>query len=81
MKLEGLKVIDLSSFLPGPYLTMALADHGAQVVKIEMPGEGDAGRHIGLPDAFLAAGALPTLHDRYGISTQAVVDQIKAWQA
>ncbi|NBS02174.1 MAG: transketolase family protein, partial [Rhizobiales bacterium] len=38
-------------------------------------------RHIGLPDAFLAAGALPTLHDRYGISTQAVVDQIKAWQA
>ncbi|WP_110689789.1 transketolase family protein [Salinicola endophyticus] len=28
---------------------------------------------IGLPDAFLDAGALPTLHDRYGISTQAVV--------
>ena len=38
-------------------------------------------RHIGLPDEFLAAGALPTLHDRYGISTQTVVDQIKAWQA
>ena len=28
MKLEGLKVIDLSWFLPGPYLTLALADHG-----------------------------------------------------
>jgi transketolase len=27
-------------------------------------------RQIGLPDAFLAAGALPTLHDRYGISTE-----------
>jgi transketolase len=38
-------------------------------------------RHIGLPDEFLAAGALPTLHDRYGISTQSLVDQIKAWQA
>jgi transketolase len=34
--------------------------------------------HIGLPDAFLDAGALPTLHDRYGISTQAVVARIKA---
>jgi crotonobetainyl-CoA:carnitine CoA-transferase CaiB-like acyl-CoA transferase len=29
MKLEGLKVVDLSTFLPGPYLTMTLADHGA----------------------------------------------------
>jgi transketolase len=33
---------------------------------------------IGLPDAFLDAGALPTLHDRYGISTSAVVATIKA---
>ena len=48
MKLEGLRVIDLSSFLPGPYLTMTLADHGAEVIKIEPPGEGDPGRHIGL---------------------------------
>jgi len=36
-------------------------------------------RQIGLPDAFLDAGALPTLHDRYGISTQAMVAQIKSW--
>lgn len=35
-------------------------------------------RQIALPDAFLAAGALPTLHDRYGISTGAVVARIKA---
>ena len=46
MKLEGLKVVDLSWFLPGPYLTTALADHGADVIKIEPPGEGDPGRHI-----------------------------------
>ncbi|MCU4535938.1 transketolase C-terminal domain-containing protein [Acinetobacter bereziniae] len=32
---------------------------------------------IGLPDAFLEAGALPTLHDRYGISTEAVKAKIK----
>jgi transketolase len=36
-------------------------------------------RQIGLPDAFLDAGALPTLHDRYGISTDAVVRQLKGW--
>jgi crotonobetainyl-CoA:carnitine CoA-transferase CaiB-like acyl-CoA transferase len=50
MKLEGIKVVDLSVFLPGPYLTMALADHGAEVIKVEPPGEGDPARHIGVSD-------------------------------
>jgi transketolase len=36
-------------------------------------------RHIGLPDEFLDAGALPTLHDRYGISAAAMVRNIKGW--
>lgn len=36
-------------------------------------------RHIGLPDEFLDAGALPTLHDRYGISTAAICQRVKAW--
>ncbi len=36
-------------------------------------------RHIGLPDELLDAGALPTLHDRYGISLEAVCSQIKGW--
>lgn len=36
-------------------------------------------RMIGLPDRFLDAGALPTLHDRYGISTQAIRRQIQGW--
>lgn len=36
-------------------------------------------RQIALPDAFLDAGALPTLHDRYGISTEAMVQRIKTW--
>ncbi len=38
-------------------------------------------RQIGLPDAFLDAGALPTLHDRYGISTAAMTARIRAWLA
>jgi len=50
VKLAGLRVVDLSVFLPGPYLSMALADHGAEVIKVEAPGEGDPGRHIGLSD-------------------------------
>jgi transketolase len=36
-------------------------------------------RQIALPDEFLAAGALPTLHDRYGLSTNAVTAAIKSW--
>jgi transketolase len=36
-------------------------------------------RQIGLPDEFLDAGALPTLHDRYGISATAVAKQIRGW--
>src|SRR5512140_583710 len=36
-------------------------------------------RQIALPDAFLDAGALPTLHDKYGISSAAMVQSIKSW--
>ena len=36
-------------------------------------------RMIGLPDEFLEAGALPTLHDMYGLSTAKVAEQIKGW--
>lgn len=46
MKLEGLKVLDLSQFLPGPHLTMMMADHGAEVIRIEMPA-GEPTRGLG----------------------------------
>lgn len=36
-------------------------------------------RHIGLPDEFLDAGALPTLHDRYGLSVDSVCTAVKGW--
>jgi crotonobetainyl-CoA:carnitine CoA-transferase CaiB-like acyl-CoA transferase len=51
MKLEGVKVVDLSLFLPGPHLTMLMADHGAEVIKIEPPGEGEPVRHVGAMQA------------------------------
>lgn len=47
MKLEGIRVIDLSRFLPGPMLTQFMADHGAEVVKIEAIDEGEPTRTIG----------------------------------
>jgi transketolase len=37
-------------------------------------------RQVALPDQFLDAGALPTLHERYGISAEAMASRIKAWQ-
>ncbi len=47
MKLQGLRVLDLSLFLPGPHLTMTMADHGADVIKIEPP-SGEPVRQVGL---------------------------------
>src|SRR3972149_4178347 len=45
--LEGVKVIDFSRILAGPYCTMILADLGAEVVKIEEPTSGDEARGVG----------------------------------
>ena len=36
-------------------------------------------RQVALPDEFLDAGALPTLHERYGISADAMASSIKSW--
>jgi crotonobetainyl-CoA:carnitine CoA-transferase CaiB-like acyl-CoA transferase len=47
-KLDGIRVVDLSMFLPGPFLTMMMADHGAEVIRIESRHEGEPTRHIGL---------------------------------
>lgn len=47
MKLDGVKVLDLSLFLPGPMLTLMMADHGAEVIKIEPHGAGEPTREIG----------------------------------
>tara|TARA_A100001037_G_scaffold304887_1_gene343179 strand:+ start:454 stop:1737 length:1284 start_codon:yes stop_codon:yes gene_type:complete len=48
MKLEGIRVLDLSLFLPGPMLTQMMADHGAEVIKLEPPGAGEPNRDIDL---------------------------------
>ncbi len=48
MKLSGVTVIDLSAFLPGPHMSMTMADHGADVIMIEPAnGVGEPVREIG----------------------------------
>ena len=47
--LEGIKVIDLSRILAGPWASQMLADFGAQVIKIERPNKGDDTRYWGPP--------------------------------
>ncbi|WP_448212043.1 CaiB/BaiF CoA transferase family protein [Colwellia sp. MEBiC06753] len=47
MKLAGIRVLDLSMFLPGPHFSMMMADHGAEVIALEPPG-GEPVRQVGL---------------------------------
>jgi len=49
MKLAGVRVLDLSQYLPGPHLTMTMADHGADVIMVEGPG-GEPTRNMGVRD-------------------------------
>jgi CoA:oxalate CoA-transferase len=50
LPLEGVRVLDFSQFLAGPYAALKLADMGADVVKVERTGTGDLSRHLYLTD-------------------------------
>jgi CoA:oxalate CoA-transferase len=44
--LEGIRVIDLTTFMSGPFASMILGDLGAEIIKMEQPEGGDASRHV-----------------------------------
>jgi crotonobetainyl-CoA:carnitine CoA-transferase CaiB-like acyl-CoA transferase len=52
LPLEGLRVLDLASFIAGPVATTVMGDYGAEVIKIEPPGEGDPQRKLGQAQAI-----------------------------
>jgi formyl-CoA transferase/CoA:oxalate CoA-transferase len=60
--LEGITVLDLSHALAGPFCTMMLGDHGADVIKIEPPGAGDIARAWGSRSPSGDAGYFVSLH-------------------
>jgi len=60
--LEGITVLDLSHALAGPFCTMTLADHGANVIKLEPPGSGDIARAWGSRGPSGDAGYFIGLH-------------------
>ena len=55
--LDGVRVLDLTNVLAGPYCTYHLMLLGAEVIKIEIPGQGDLARRLG-PDPDLNASGL-----------------------
>ena len=67
--LEGLRVLDFSHALAGPYCTLLLADYGAEIYKLEARGAGDMGRGWGPPFAGgVASFFLGLNHGKQGIS-------------
>ncbi|MEO8778915.1 MAG: CoA transferase [Rhodanobacter sp.] len=85
MKLEGVRVLELSLFLPGPHLTMTMADHGADVIKVEPP-SGEPVREVGLKQAGVSTwfrnthrGKRCIVLDLKSEAGKAAFDKLVAW--
>ena len=67
LPLQGLRVLDLASFIAAPVATTVMGDYGAEVIKIEPPGEGDPQRKLGWDDRLVGTMRLAL---RYGVEPQ-----------
>jgi len=66
--LDGLRVLDLSRVIAGPYCAMMLADLGADVVKVERPGRGDDMRYLGESKDGMSLGFASINRNKRGIA-------------
>jgi len=71
--LEGIRIIDVTAMLSGPWATMILGDQGADVIKVEVPGQGDHTRSLGH-----RAGGLPAQFLNLNRSKRSVTIDLKA---
>lgn len=78
MALEGIKVLDLSRVLAGPFSTQILGDLGADIIKVERPGVGDDTRHWGPPFTSSQTAAYYTCANRNKRSITLDLKQEKA---
>jgi crotonobetainyl-CoA:carnitine CoA-transferase CaiB-like acyl-CoA transferase len=76
--LAGVKVLDLTMNLSGPYSTMVLAQQGADVVKIERPPDGDILRRVGTGRGGVAAYFVNTNWGKRSVALDLTTDEDKA---
>lgn len=77
MRLDGVRVLDMSRLLPGPYATQLLADAGADVVKVEDTGAGDYAREMA-PLRETDDGAVGTIFDAVNRGKRSVALDLKS---
>jgi crotonobetainyl-CoA:carnitine CoA-transferase CaiB-like acyl-CoA transferase len=79
--LDGIRILDLSAVISGPYGTMILADQGADVIKVEPPGRGDFTRAAGNKSGGMSASFLNNNRNKRSITldlkTPAGIDVVK----
>ena len=73
--MEGIKVLDLSIALTGPYAAALLADQGAEVIKVERPGIGDIGRWVGVMVNGMSALYLVCNRGKRGLAVDITSDE------
>ena len=73
--LHGIRILDLSAVISGPYGTMILADQGADVIKVEPPGRGDFTRQAGNRRAGMSASFLNNNRNKRSITIDLKTDE------
>src|SRR5512134_1123560 len=75
--LSGIKVVDFTEYIAGPYCTMMLADMGANVIKVERP-QGDAWRHTAPVAPYEGRGYLGVNRNKRSIALDLERDEARA---